>query len=743
MNKLLQVSLRQQAIFIPASALIDTPQTITPTTGMLVANLAKSGFGVSEALLTALNKTVPSYHAAALETIQQVMGLNKNWTPLVKGWDIPTGESVADHIITFFVNVFQAGGTKLPCGHTIPANTFPLERYNGCPFCGTPFRTGKLENFKQGSTLKILELWTANDATGFLQSLLHSRTALDATQLDSLKLLLSELPLPEGNIEIKETAMAVTEVLAGQGKWKEAQAFFSSPTDIMRYLWYKHTGFLQLIEPKTIIQRKTKNNRHLYYGPDKSAGTAISEKLRLKLKYTRKDGLMVATWFNELTMDAAKICELMHPKRSMWVRFIRALRLAEHSKRKGFEKLQTVMHKFYHRDYEVWQGAVDQHRIRYNAATSMQLLQQRPGLFARSLFANMLWFGSDIAVPAFEEVIEKVPARLVLTLDGVADNYFSKEYRRSVKPLGGVVKNIPANALLQLYNDEQLSEMKSAVRGLCLLAITKRFAASPTQSKTIYIDPLLFKIPVSIGDRTDNVQDVSATLMGTRFLLEGNTVRLFMQWGNGLQAQHLDMDLSCQISYPGKTEVCSFNRLTATGCKHSGDIRSIPDRVGTAEYIDLDFSTLQQADARYVTFTCNAYTAGSLSPNLVVGWMNSIYPMRISPKTGVAYDPSCVQHQVRITNTLAKGLAFGVLDVQQKEIIWLEMPFDGQLVQKMDARNTEALIRKLDNKLSIGRLLTIKAEAQQLQPVENPDADEVYTRTWAADQAAVTRLLID
>ncbi|MFB9080969.1 hypothetical protein ACFFWB_26755 [Flavobacterium procerum] len=36
--------------------------------------------------------------------------------------------------------------------------------------------------------------------------------------------------------------------------------------------------------------------------------------------------------------------------------------------------------------------------------------------------------------------------------------------------------------------------------------------------------------------------------------------------------------------------------------------------------------------------------------------------MKISEKTGVAYDPSCVDHQVRVTQNVAKGLVFGVLD---------------------------------------------------------------------------------
>jgi hypothetical protein len=258
----------------------------------------------------------------------------------------------------------------------------------------------------------------------------------------------------------------------------------------------------------------------------------------------------------------------------------------------------------------------------------------------------------------------------------------------------------------------------------------------------MHIDPALFKLPVAIGDRSDTVQDLPAALMGTRFGVEGDGVRLFMQWGVGLPAQHIDMDLSCTIAYATKTEHCSFSQLVATGCKHSGDVQYIPDQVGTAEYIELDLNALQQAQAQYVTFTCNAYTSGSLSPNMTVGWMSSQYPMRIAA-SGVAYDPSCVQHQVRVTQGLSKGLVFGVLDVAQREIIWLEMAFQGQLVQNLKLANVQILLRKLESKLTIGQLLTVKAQAQYLELVETLEADEVYTAAWAQNTAAVTQLLVD
>jgi hypothetical protein len=217
-----------------------------------------------------------------------------------------------------------------------------------------------------------------------------------------------------------------------------------------------------------------------------------------------------------------------------------------------------------------------------------------------------------------------------------------------------------------------------------------------------------------------------------------------MQWGVGLSAQHLDMDLSCEINFQnGSKEHCSYLNLHTIGCKHSGDIRDIPNKVGTAEYIEINLNELEAAKAKTVTFTCNAYSNGEISPNLVVGWMNSKHKMHISERTGVAYDPSCVQHQVRIVQNLSKGLVFGILEVQKREIVWVEMPFDGQVVQNLNTNGVEGLLKKLNSKLSVGSLLLTKAAAQRLTLMDDAaEADEVYTAQWALNTAAVTQVLL-
>ena len=342
-TNLLKVSIRQNAIFIPKDKIVASKENLTQTTLALTANLRKLGYTVSEDLLHAMNSIAPNQAITIFDTMKEVLGVNLNWAPLVKGWDTPTGETTLDHIITLFANIFKSDkGVRLQCGHLIPENTFPMQRYNGCPFCGTPFQLAKIEISSQGSKLKVLELWTENDLAKYFKDLLESRTALDATQVDSLKILVEEFSLPNVEITIKETQILVLDALVGKGEYEKGQQFISTPADILRYLWYKKTGFLQIVEPKTIIKRIAQNNAHITPYLNVSKEAAMDRKAGLKLKYNRAQCKMVATWLNNLNMDVEKACEIMHPKRGMWIRFIRALRLAEYAKRPNFGYLKET-----------------------------------------------------------------------------------------------------------------------------------------------------------------------------------------------------------------------------------------------------------------------------------------------------------------------------------------------------------------------------------------------------------------
>ena len=749
-NSLTNVALRYRAVILDTNREnINLKSEVSVPVMAFVARLKKNGFCVSEELLHALNAVPTDRLAEITECINDVMGVKLNWAPLVKGWNVPTGESLADHLITWIANIFgkEAGfkGTTLPCGHLIPEGTFPIERYNGCPFCGTPFETADFIYKGQASKLKELRLFTIEDMKHVFTSLLASSTPLDGTQKDSLEQLLREFSLPEdANITMKETAMLVIKLLVEQDKADEASKLLKTPTDVLRYLWYEKTGYVQIIEPKTLVAHARKLYFHMWGPLDRGADAAKDMKRKLMLKYDRKACLRVALWLNAIPLTARQAAENMNPKRGMWVRMIRALRLGEYSRKNGFDHLAEILDVFYKQDYSTWQGRVDKARSENDADMTLALLKERPGLFARCLFASMLRFGSDKVLAAFEEVADKMPARLLLSLGNAAESYFDPKEVRLARPITGVTHQIEPNKLLALYDDEARKAMTGAVNDLYKASMARRFAIQQTEAKTIFIDPALYNIPVSVGDRSATIQDASCALMGTRFPVEGDAVRLFLQWGKGLHAQHLDMDLSARVTLPnGQIAECAYYNLTCVGAKHSGDIRSIPEMVGTAEYIELSLPELEAAGAVYVAFTCNAYSTGALSPNLVVGWMDSANPMKISEEKGVAYDPSCVQHMVRISEgNLSKGLVFGVLDVAKREIIWLEMPFTAQTMRGADGASIEALLHKLEAKLSIGQLLDMKVKAQNLTLVEYAeDADEAYTYEWALNPAEVTKLL--
>ena len=756
MNKeLIRVALRQQALYLPSS---QQSTAATPHALGITAELRKMGFTVSEQLLHALNALTPDEQHEVVSVLSDVTGTQLNWASLVRGWQVPTAETAADHFITMLANIVKddvtIAGTTLPCGHLIPDGTFPLNRYNGCPFCGKPFVALPGQVYTgQGSKLKELQLWGDTELDTHFRHLLTSAAPLNASQKDSLSILLANRTMPEVSITMKETRMLVIAQLVDLQRDDEAATLMTSPADIMRFLWYRHTGQLQLIEPRTLIHIHEKNNRH-------RAGnrpTVDNDYRRsLRLKYDRPWCRRVARWLNQLSMPVSTQLEVMHPKRRMWVRFVRALRLDEYSHKKGFGQLHELLTRFHNKDYSSWAGQTDQERLAFPplstggsadaaAQSALRLLQQRPGHFARSLFATMLRLGPERTLEAFSTVADQVASRLLLALGSQAELYFEVGGQRIVRPISGTMKTISTNPLLALYSKARLTAMKTAVNQLYTDSMQRRFSRQPSIGKSIYIDPSLFDIPVGAGDRTATINDTGSALQGTRFRVEGDAVRLFMQWGKGLPAQPLDMDLSCHLlKDDGTTLLCSYFSLNVPGAKHSGDIRQIPDQVGTAEYVELSLPELMANGVRQVAFTCNAYSDGELQPALVVGWMDSRFHMHISEDTGVAYDPSTVSHQIRISQTnLSKGLIFGLLDVTSREITWLEIPFDGQTVLSVSTETINAYMQRLRAKPTIGQLLQLKAKAQQLLITDSAEtADEKYTYVWALDTARVNNLLL-
>lgn len=103
MNKTLtKVALRYRAIYLDVNREeINMNSEATAPVMAFVARLKENGFSVSEELLHVLNSVSADVLVEITETINEVMGVDLNWAPLVKGWDVPTGESHIGHLITW------------------------------------------------------------------------------------------------------------------------------------------------------------------------------------------------------------------------------------------------------------------------------------------------------------------------------------------------------------------------------------------------------------------------------------------------------------------------------------------------------------------------------------------------------------------------------------------------------------------------------------------------------------------
>ena len=737
---LVRVALRHQALFVSRP---DHGQPAARPSELMcfVADLARLGFGLDEGALRLVSELSNAQLESIVAVLRESTNVDRNWAPLIRGWDVPPTETFADFFATFLATHFGVEGTRLGCGHLIPEGTFRLERYTGCPFCGTPFASSSAELRGGGSRLTVLGAWREDDACQALENLLRSPVPLDATQRDSLSLLLTALPLPEVPIAIKETTMAVVDALVEAEREAEAGALFEGPTDILRYLWFKKTGQLRLVRPAVIIRRKLENQGMYKRGARERRTAALeAERSALALRYGRRECARVAAWLENLPGEVEELAASMHPQRAMWTRFIRALRLPEYARRPDRPRLARLLDHFYRADYPRWLGELERLTLAKDPR-ALTMLATRPGLFMRRLLPTLVRFGGGLVFEHLRPVAARVPLRLLLSLLNHAWRYFDPSAQRLVSPLGDRPRLIAGPSAAAGLGQDERHALLGALEDFARSEMVRRFARTPNKARTVWIDPALMRMPLPIGERSDNVQELPAPLMGARFPVQGEVVRLFMSWGRGLPAQHLDMDLSAAVIYGDRVERCYFGMKSIPGCQHSGDIQSIPDQVGTAEYIEVDVGRLGELGARQVVFTCNAWTRGELSPDLVVGWMSSEHPMEISATTGVAYDPSCVQQQIRITSTLAKGLAFGVLDVGAREVIWAELVFDGAMVHNLNHNNVSALLARLEGRLSIGEILELRAAAQGVRVVESEaEADEVFTARWGLDTAGVMRL---
>ena len=758
MNKL-RVAIRNSGVYFP-----ELSQRINPNWILNFSKVVKCGFTMTEDALEAFKHSSNTVQETIVDHIEEIMMVKQNWVPLVKNWHEPTGESVIDHLITFFGNIFGFEGTKLQCGHTIPNGTFDLSRFNGCPFCGTQFVFGEgglnLTEKDIDAPTKVLTLWTEKEMRNHFLDILSSPVAMDATVRENFTFLLTQYEITDFSVIKVKEVVALVAKFYWDNKNPKFGELFSTPTDLLRALWFMKTGKAQIVKPKPLVKQMVRIS-------ERSTDTTLTEsdaKELLKLKYSVAEGNIIANCINNMAMTIPAMMENVNSKREMWLKLIRAAHLNKFAKRVKYTKLHTFIDCLYNKTYDTWAGKVQVQKLKLNTSAMFNLLKQRPGAFSRELFAEMLWCGlkedgTSEAITEFKKIIDKVPVRLIVTLGQYAKIYFVRHGNRTVKPLGSKAKMINNNKLLLNYTDMQLHQFIVMVEELMLDAIENRFFGKTVDAKTVFIDQQLKWSPLPIGDRAETICDMPVKNTGAKFEVKGDKVRLFLSWGEGLKGPTaLDLDLSAMFfndnSTGGNTVANLYfhskyhqNRDGELYGQHSGDVRQIPGKKAVVEYVEIDIPAAIKAEHQYVAFTMNAYHG--VSPNAFVGWMNSENPLTLPsnyPTNGVPtyFNPSQVQHMVKIEKYESNGLCFGVLDLHAKVITWLELGIDGHTVRSLDAIGVKTMLKKLDSKLSIYNFLMIRANALGQTVVDSPElADEVFGHEFASNAPKLLKLFVD
>lgn len=761
MNKsLAKVALRLGAIYVENP--VETPDStlLRLSTITALTQLNERGFILDEKALRQFNMMPVEDQAAILETINDVYNLDMNWAPLVRGWQEPTGESAVDHLLVAFANILadsgdEVKGRRLECGHLIPDGTFDLSRYNGCPFCGRPFVLHPGFTFLgQGSKKKELAMLSRSDLESRMKEVIGTNALLDATWREILGILIEELPFaePMPEIPVKENAMIVAKYLMARQGIDALRPYIKDPSDLLRFIWFVKTDELRVIRPRTLENQmwNTLGRFRLRQSIEDTKKKIEDVRQQRLLKFNRRECRFAADMLNGCHLSVEAMCEQMNPFREMWVRVIRALRLTEFARRKGYGKLRALLDKFYRKDYYTAEGEVNRALKASDFDEAMAILKGRPGLFARHLFALMLRFGHERVVAEFCTIADKLPLRMLMGLTQNAEKYFREQNKwREIRTITGVKKYILADRRVMGMTDDERISAVALINKIIEPALKAIYALNPKPGRKMYISPELGLMTLPLGARSDMIQDVMAVNPGSVFPVAGDKVRLFLHWGKGLPAQEIDLDLSAALL--GESDIrgyCAFFSLSTYGTLHSGDMREFPDYVGTAEFVELDIPKLQEIGICKVVFFANSFTPGAIQCNAMMGWMASENPMTVDDATGVAFDPSAVQFMLKVPdNMLAKGLLFGVLDVKNREVTYIESPVDGQEIDDLNFNEFMAAINAYKHMLTVDRALRLLAEARGMTVITELPADgdlsgiDIYDRKWALDRSRVLSLL--
>lgn len=375
-------------------------------------------------------------------------------------------------------------------------------------------------------------------------------------------------------------------------------------------------------------------------------------------KFRRSERALLLGWIER----ASNRTEDMLRWKPRWIRMGERLHPGEYTNRfpqaaAAFDILRN------NRPFESFNGKVEAALLSRDTTTVLNLLETRPGEFARRL-DHLARTSPDAGavVARFQARAEKVSTPVLLQVLTHFQHRNEPASLRAFFPKGSVAQVYATTESLPPLPEGIPDELTS----ICERTLLARFAKLPPLG-TCFLDERLKNYLVPFSQRSAS-KSLRTLVRGSRLPLpDCTTLRFFVWWKNGKGRVDIDLSAAMYDANYGFINTLAYYNLKAFGAHHSGDIVDAPK--GAAEFIDIDMAKCLEQKVRFVVMCLNSFTQQPYCdlPECFAGWM-----ARQQPNSGEIFEPKTVVDKVDVAADTQICLP-AIFDLERREVIWADI----------------------------------------------------------------------
>lgn len=645
----------------------------------LLKNVENLGYTFSEEVIEVLKtysiKEIEEFYKNIVDDLTKILGAHVKFQPMYPNFPQQVMEADESELYT------NAWFHYL--GDWIGARIMPK------------YKKKRRESLKDDVKLKVITLGDIEDFNLIFTRLIGSKTSIPEIDKKDIewfvkyyqnnisKLFPKEILLKENIAFLGATLTRYTDIF--ENFLKEQ---LKTATDILRFVTALSEGDVSLAE-NTKFKNIKKKDRRLILSLLENCKAITEDMLRYKEQWKR-------------------IGEKLHP--------------FEYKNKfpKCFEAFDILRND---KPFETFNGKVEKLLLERDAESLAVLLKSRPGEFARKL-DNLIRITEDTnqILSIFEEVADKVSSPVLLQVLTHFKHRNQKHDLRIFFPKGNVSKVQAIENNLEKIDENT----RQRVVAICKEKLIEKYGKLKPLGK-VYLDNNLKKYTVPFALRSVS-RALKTISRGSKLdLPEGNTVRFFIWWRDGIERADIDLSaVALDKNHIFQTTIAYFN-LKELGGYHSGDITSAPE--GASEFIDIDIEQFLKSGAKYIVMSINSYTEQPFCdlPECFAGFM-----IRQHPNSGEIYEPKTLENKIDVTTNTKICIPL-MIDLEDRKVIWTDISLVRDIAYSNNVFNNMSSITLMSKamtsliKPSLYELFQLHIEARGEEVEQKKEADTIFS----------------